>query len=412
MSAVLWTYELLVAPLVFALAVRHTVRALGGARATVELGVLVLYGVALERLTMRVFSSHVYSDSWRVAPFGVPLAVALVWASLIPAGLALAARLGLRRPLARAAAATLLGLVLDLLMEPVAVAGDLWRWTPAGHWLGVPVGNFVGWTVIVGLYAYGIEVFTEKGSLAGQALGRGLLSLLALGGLLGMGLVWRGFSIEEGLPPLAGWAVWGAVLVAAVAVGRGRRWSAVGTTLGSRLGAVPGHEPALVFLVTAAAFSTHSVLLGRADVGLAAAGSALVLLLLAGGDIHQAALASWRERMHGRLAGASSLVGVLMKRRNGEPWTREESTFLRSELRALARWAPALALFLLPGSVLLLPLYAWLLDRRRGAKGAAVGRRDDRGTPGRDTAMRRSIPERRRGSGSPGSGGGSRRPTA
>jgi Carotenoid biosynthesis protein len=409
-SGVLGTYELLVAPVVFALCVRHTVRALGGARATVELAVLVLYGVALERLTMSVFASHVYSDSWRVAPFGVPLAVVLVWASLIPAGLALAARLGLRGPLARAAAATVLGLVLDLLMEPVAVAADLWRWTPPGHWLGVPVGNFVGWTVIVGLYVYGVEAFTERGSLAGQALRRGLVSLLALGGLVGIGFVWRGLQFEEALPSWAGWVVWGAVVVAAVAMSLRRRWSAVGTTLGSRLGAVPGHESALVFLVTAAAFSTHAAFLGRADVGLAAAGSTLALLILAGGDIHHAALASWRERMHGRLAGVTGLVAVLMKRRNGEPWTLEESTFLRSELRALAQWAPALALFVLPGSVVLLPLYAWLLDRRRVEESAAAGRRH--AVPSRPTAARRSIPERRRGSVAPGSGGRTGRPSA
>jgi uncharacterized membrane protein len=399
MSASPWSYELVVSPLVFALCVRHTVRALGGARASVELGALVLYGFALERVTMSVFAAHAYAASWRVAPWGVPLAVALVWASLIPAGLALAARLGLRRPLARATAATLLGLSLDLLMEPVAVAGELWRWTPPGAWLGVPVGNYVGWTVIVGLYAYGTEAFGARGSLAAQALRRALLAGVALLGLLGVGVAWRAAGLEERIPAGVGWGVWGAILLATLVVGRRRRWSAVGTTLGSRLGAVPGHEPALVFLFCAAAFAAHAAFSGHLPVVLAAAGPVIVLLLVAGGDVHHAALASWRERMHGRLGGVESLVAVLMKRRNGEEWTPEERAFMRRELAALARWLPALAIFLLPGSVVVLPLYAWLLDRRRSREpGRPSSGQEAPGARPR-TVGRRSIPERRRGPG-------------
>ena len=93
-----WVFELVVAPVVFALCLRHTHRALGAGRAAVELGALVLYGFALERVAIGVFSSHVYGPGWRVAPWGVPLAVALVWASLILSGLALASRLSLRTP--------------------------------------------------------------------------------------------------------------------------------------------------------------------------------------------------------------------------------------------------------------------------------------------------------------------------
>ena len=108
---------------------------------------------------------------------------------------------------------------------------------------------------------------------------------------------------------------------------------------------------------------------------LAAWGPALVLLLVAGRDVRHAALQSWRERMHGRLSGVESLVAVLMKRRNGKPWTREERAFLQGELRTLARWVPALLLFLLPGSVVLLPIYAWLLDRRKGEREGTPSRR-------------------------------------
>ncbi len=398
-------YELLVAPLVFALLARQARRALGAGRAAVEILALVAYGFALEWVSMSVFSSHEYGPEWRVAPLGVPLAVSLVWAALILSGLALAARLSLRSPLARAGAAALLGLSLDFVMEPVATALGLWRWTPPGAWLQVPLGNYVGWAVIVGGYAWGTERFSAPGSLLRQAMWRGLLSLVALATLVGVGLAWRRLGLEVLLPAAAGWLAWGAVCLATLSLAFRSHRSALGTSLGSRLGVVPGHGPGLVFVVTAAAFATHAMVTGPGALRLAALVPTVVLLLVAGRDIHHAALDSWRERMHGRLAGTASVVAVLMKRQNGQAWTRDERAFLRSELRAMARYLPALLLFLLPGSVILLPLYAWLLDRRRGGRkgqGASVvagpsgphGPTGAGGRPAQDPPQRRGPPRR------------------
>lgn len=79
----------------------------------------------------------------------------------------------------------------------------------------------------------------------------------------------------------------------------------------------------------------------------------------------------WRQRLHARLARVPELTRLLMKRRNREAWTPEERAFVGRELRALARGTPALVLFLLPGGILWVPVYAWLLDRRR--RGRAPG---------------------------------------
>ena len=78
--------------------------------------------------------------------------------------MALAARRRGPAALGRAAVAALLGISLDLLMEPVAAARGLWSWTPPGPWLDVPIGNFVGWAVIVGAYTFGAERFADAGS--------------------------------------------------------------------------------------------------------------------------------------------------------------------------------------------------------------------------------------------------------
>jgi hypothetical protein len=79
-------------------------------------------------------------------------------------------------------------------------------------------------------------------------------------------------------------------------------------------------------------------------------------------------MARWRRESLAALGNADGLVRVLMKRRNGGVWTAEDRALLRAGLRSTARWAPVLLLFLLPGGLLVLPAYAWLLDRRRVAR--------------------------------------------
>ncbi len=58
------------------------------------------------------------------------------------------------------------------------------------------------------------------------------------------------------------------------------------------------------------------------------------------------------------------LMPLLMKNRNGGAWTPAEKAELLDQLRRLSRISPVLLLLVLPGSALLLPAYAWWLDRR------------------------------------------------
>lgn len=59
------------------------------------------------------------------------------------------------------------------------------------------------------------------------------------------------------------------------------------------------------------------------------------------------------------------LMPLLMKHRNGGTWTREEKAELLAQLRLLSRLSPYLLFLLMPGSALLLPIYAWWLDHRQ-----------------------------------------------
>lgn len=66
------------------------------------------------------------------------------------------------------------------------------------------------------------------------------------------------------------------------------------------------------------------------------------------------------------------LMPLLMKHRNGITWTIDEKAELITQLRILSRLSPYLIFLLLPGSALLLPGYAWWLDRRRRPRQEAI----------------------------------------
>ena len=56
---------------------------------------------------------------------------------------------------------------------------------------------------------------------------------------------------------------------------------------------------------------------------------------------------------------------LLMKPRNHERWDAADRLALKAHLLRLTRISRYLALLALPGAILLLPLLAWWLDRRR-----------------------------------------------
>jgi hypothetical protein len=147
-------------------------------------------------------------------------------------------------------------------------------------------------------------------------------------------------------------------------------------SLAGLLGSAGRRLPATSLLLLLGATLAVAARAGEPQLAAAAAGPLLppLALLSAGPPLER-----WRGRAFTRLSAVQDFVAVLMKPRNGVPWTQEDRAFLRAGLRTLARWAPGFLLFLLPGGLGLLGIYAWLLDRRRGRAAAppapAAGRR-------------------------------------
>jgi uncharacterized membrane protein len=256
-------YECVAAPAAIALALGHATRALGFRRAAFEMLALAAYGFTLEVAAIAVFASHRYGDGWRVAPLGVPLAVAGVWAAVIVAAMAVGWRHGARTPFLRAMTAALAAVSLDTMIEPVAARLGLWEWTPPGPWLDVPIGNFVGWMVIVGAHTWGAERWARGGGASAVAR-RVALAAGCVAALILVGLAWTALGLERVFAGGRGWMAWGAILAAALST---RRWPRLAPatpppSLPESLAATPGRLPEAVFLVVGIAF-----LIGAYEVG-------------------------------------------------------------------------------------------------------------------------------------------------
>jgi hypothetical protein len=96
----------------------------------------------------------------------------------------------------------------------------------------------------------------------------------------------------------------------------------------------------------------------------AAGGGSVMTRLMASQKRQASAFVADLVRMRG-------LMPLLMKNRNGGSWTPEERAELLSRLRVLSRISPYLLFLLLPGSALLLPIYAWWLDHRQRPRNTA-----------------------------------------
>lgn len=113
----------------------------------------MLYGYLLEFLDLRDFHAYVYGQFHVMLPGGVPLPVAVSWGMIFYAAMQTTDKLGFdwrRRPWLDG----LLAISIDLCMDPIAAQLGYWEWTPPGPWLGIPLGNFFGWLVVITAFSF------------------------------------------------------------------------------------------------------------------------------------------------------------------------------------------------------------------------------------------------------------------
>lgn len=89
-----------------------------------------------------LFGDYVYGESLGIKWFGVPIIIGVNWIMLTMISASIMQLVKIHW-IVKAIGGTLLMLLLDILIEPVAIVSDYW------HWNGeIPISNFVGWIII------------------------------------------------------------------------------------------------------------------------------------------------------------------------------------------------------------------------------------------------------------------------
>ena len=78
-------------------------------------------------------------------------------------------------------------------------------------------------------------------------------------------------------------------------------------------------------------------------------------------------------RIRAELGQIRGGIALLMKQRNGGKWTHQERLAVQGIVRSISNVSPYFVVWILPGSVLILPLLAWHLDVRRQHRIPAAG---------------------------------------
>ncbi|WP_053057838.1 carotenoid biosynthesis protein [Rubrobacter aplysinae] len=192
-------------------------RYMGAGRASLSLGVLAVFGFAIEStgtVTGFPYGAFFYGDSLGPKIAGhvpyilpvsyVPLVIGAV-AACVPAR-SLTSPAGPARGLAWVVVSALLLTLVDGVLDPGAAALGFWVWPEGGAYYGVPLTNYAGW-VLSGLLACALLVLAGRWR---EPPPGGLLDsvLLALA-------FWCGVAVFEGLwlPALLGAGLYAALFV-------------------------------------------------------------------------------------------------------------------------------------------------------------------------------------------------------
>ncbi len=134
------------------------VRAKRGSRWLATMAGGILFGWAVEWMNTHdvpfIGSSHIYCyPTLPINVFGVPFWIPIGWGGIIYAAAWTAQRLRLH-PWARPIAAAFLAVSIDFSLDPVARQMGFWRWQAYPvSFCGIPYDNYIGWYLIVVIYA-------------------------------------------------------------------------------------------------------------------------------------------------------------------------------------------------------------------------------------------------------------------
>lgn len=121
-------------------------------------GTIILAGWLIEYAgvhTGYLFGDYIYGQTLGFSIGGVPIIMGINWFVLIYATGISMRKLKIRSPFLRVLFGALLLVILDLLIEPVAVRLDYWQWT----YSGLQLQNYACWFVVSAIFLFVFERF-------------------------------------------------------------------------------------------------------------------------------------------------------------------------------------------------------------------------------------------------------------
>ncbi|MFD1257935.1 carotenoid biosynthesis protein [Mucilaginibacter terrae] len=122
---------------------------------------IFLGGIAAEWIGVHkhwIFGNYYYGQTLGTKVFDIPLMIGVNWFMLIYGTGVLMVRSRLKSMPARVISGAALLVLLDLLIEPVAINFDYWHWAESV----VPLKNYLGWFALSALFLYVFELFKFK----------------------------------------------------------------------------------------------------------------------------------------------------------------------------------------------------------------------------------------------------------
>jgi putative membrane protein len=134
------------------------------------IGLVIVAGIVLEWIGVHkqwLFGNYAYGESLGLKLFDIPLTIGINWFLLVYAAGVTMQRSRLKRMLPRVIVGALLLVLLDLLIEPVAVRFDYWHWVDNT----IPLKNYYCWFLVSAAMLLVFEKFQfKKQSVAAPVL--------------------------------------------------------------------------------------------------------------------------------------------------------------------------------------------------------------------------------------------------
>jgi bisanhydrobacterioruberin hydratase len=110
-------------------------------------------------ITGLIFGEYSYGNTLGLMAFNVPVVIGLNWAIIIWGCTELTIKLKMHIAI-KAAVAAAVAVMLDFLIEPVAVSLDYWRWSEGI----IPLQNYIAWFVIAYLFSFSYNYLKLRSS--------------------------------------------------------------------------------------------------------------------------------------------------------------------------------------------------------------------------------------------------------